>query len=170
MRSSLWRFRFLPCLLLLAPGCVSDSTLEPQALPPSLLFGGGGCLLPFVTSGILEPINADNSSNFQLGRTIPVKIRISDCVSGGGVNTLTPTISLALVDVGGGPVNELVSSSAADDGTTMRSAGDGQYIFNLSTKRSQFNAGQDLRPGTYELTISSPEDFADVVVQFAIGQ
>ena len=171
MRSSLWRFRFLPCLLLLAPGCASDSALEPQVIPPSLLIGGGGeCPLPFITSGILEPINADNSSNFQLGRTIPVKIRISDCVSGGEVNTLSPTISLALIDLGGGPVNELVSSSAADDGTTMRSAGNGQYIFNLSTKRSQFNAGEDLRPGIYELTISAPGEFADVVVQFAIRQ
>jgi hypothetical protein len=171
MRSSLRRFRFLPCLLLLAPGCVSDSTLEPQALPPSLLVGGG-CYPQFVTSGVLEPINADGSSSFQLGRTIPVKIRFTDCDSGAGVNTLTPTISLALVDLGGGPVNELVSSSAADDGTTMRSAGDGQYIFNLSTKRSQFNAGQDLRSGVYQLTISasSPSEFADVVVQFAIRQ
>ncbi len=170
MRSMLRRFRLLPCLLLLAPGCVAESTLEPQAPPPSLLFGGGGCALPYVTGGILEPINADNSSSFQLGRTLPVKIRIADCVSGDGVNTLAPVVSLALVDLGGGPVNELVSSSAADDGTTMRSAGNGQYIFNLSTKRSQFNAGQDLRSGVYELRISSPGEFEDVVVQFAIRQ
>jgi hypothetical protein len=54
----------------------------------------------------------------------------------------------------------------------MRSAGDGQYIFNLSTKRSQFNTGQDLRAGIYQLTISasSPSEFADVVVQFSIRQ
>jgi len=50
----------------------------------------------------------------------------------------------------------------------MRSAGDGQYIFNLSTKRSQFNAGQDLTPGVYQLTISSPGTFANVLVQFSI--
>ena len=146
--------------------------LESQAIPPSLSTGGGGCAFPFVTSGILEPINADNSSSFQLGRTVPVKVRIVDCVSGAGVNTLTPMLSLLLVDLGGTPVNELVSSSAADEGTTMRSAGDGQYIFNLSTKRSQFNAGQDLRSGIYELTISSSPsgDFANVVVRFAIRQ
>jgi hypothetical protein len=117
---------------------------------------------------MLEPINADNSSVFKLGRTIPVKIRITDCVSGEPVNTLSPNISLALVDLGGGPVNELISSSAADEGTTMRSAGSGQYIFNLSTKLSQFNLGQDLRAGVYQLTISSPGEFEDVVVQFAI--
>ena len=168
MRSMLRRFRFLPCVLLLAPGCVGDSTLEPHTLPPSLLIGPGGCSVPYLTSGILAPINADNSSSIQLGRTLPVKIRISDCVSGDGVNTLAPQVSLALVDLGGGPVNELESSSAADEGTTMRSAGNGQYIFNLSTKRSQFNAGQDLRAGIYQLTISSPGEFEDVVVQFAI--
>ncbi len=167
MRSSTRWLGLVPCVLFLASGCASDSTLEPKAIPPSLVVGGG-CPLPFLTSGILEPIHGDNSSSFQLGRTIPVKIRITDCVTGGAVNTLAPNIALALVDLGGGPVNDLVSSSAADDGTTMRNAGDGQYIFNLSTKRSQFNAGQDLRPGIYQLTISSPADFADVVVQFAI--
>ncbi len=169
MRSRPWHFRLLPCFLLLAPACASDLPLEPQA-PPSLLIGGGDCPFPYLTSGILEPINADNSSSFNLGRTIPVKIRISDCNGGAGVNTLSPQISLALVDLGGGPVNELISSSAADEGTTMRSAGNGQYIFNLSTKRSQFNAGEDLRPGVYQLTISSPGEFEDVVVSFSLRQ
>jgi hypothetical protein len=152
----------------LAVACVPDAPAGPEAQKPSLLIGPGGCSLPYLAGGILEPINADGSSSFQLGRTIPVKIRITDCVTGDGVNTLSPNVSLALIDLGGGPVNELISSSAADDGTTMRSAGTGQYIFNLSTKRSQFNAGQDLHPGLYQLTISSPGEFADVVVQFAI--
>ncbi len=66
-------------------------------------------------------------------------------------------------------VNELVSSSAADLGVIMRNAGDGQYIFNLLTKRSQFAAGQDLTPGRYRLTISSP-DFDAVVVEFSLRQ
>lgn len=168
MQSMLRRFRWLPCLLLLVPGCVAESALEPETPRPSLLIGPGGCDFPYLTSGILEPINADNSSSVQLGRTLPVKIRITDCVSGEGVNTLAPQVALALVDLGGAPVNELESSSAADDGTTMRSAGNGQYIFNLSTKRSQFNAGEDLRAGIYQLTISSPGEFQDVIVQFAI--
>lgn len=167
MRSMLRPFRIVPGLLLLA-GCVGDSALAPDAPPPSLLIGPGGCDVPYLTSGILEPINADNSSSINLGRTLPVKVRIFDCVSGDGVNTLAPQVALALIDLGGGPVNELISSSAADDGTTMRNAGNGQYIFNLSTKRSQFNAGEDLRAGVYQLTISSPGQFADVVVQFAI--
>ena len=32
----------------------------------------------------------------------------------------------------------------------------GQYVFNLSTKRSQFNSGQDLTEGRYRLTITEP--------------
>lgn len=169
MRSSLWRFRFLPCVLLLAPACLADSALEPPTIPSPLIGGPGACSPPYLTSGILEPIRADGSSAFQLGRTVPVKIRIFDCVTGEGVNTLAPQIGLALVDLdNGGELVDLVSSSAADNGTTMRSAGNGQYIFNLSTKRSQFAAGGDLRSGLYELTISSPADFEAVVVRFTI--
>ena len=168
MRSPWLVSRLMPCLAVVVVACATDSPLGPRAGSPALTVGGGGCPLPFVTSGILQPINADNSSSFQLGRTIPVKIRVEDCVSGAGVNTLAPAISLVLLDLGGSPVNEVVSSSAADEGTTMRSAGDGQYIFNLSTKLSQFNAGQDLRSGVYQLTIASPGDFADIVVQFSI--
>lgn len=159
-------YRYLCGLLVLLPACAPDTAVQPDR--PSLLIGPGGCSLPYLTSGILEPLNADNTSSVQLGRTIPVKVRIFDCVTGDGVNTLSPQISLALVDLGGGPVNELESSSNADEGTTMRSAGNGQYIFNLSTTRSQFNAGENLHAGQYELRISSPGQFEDVVVQFSI--
>jgi hypothetical protein len=169
MRMSLRALRALPCLVLLGAACATDST-QPRETP-SLVVGGDDCPFPYLTSGILEPINRDSSSTFHLGRTLPVKVRIFECGgSGAGVNTLAPQISLALVDVGGGLVNEIESSSAADEGTTMRSAGNGQYIFNLSTKRSQFNAGEDLQPGMYQLRISSPGMFEDVVVQFALQQ
>ncbi len=168
MRSPWLLSRLVPCLAVVVVACATDSPVAPRAGSPPFLIGGGGCSPPSVTSGILQPINADNSSSFQLGRTLPLKIRVTDCVTGAGVNTLAPAISLELVDLGGVPVNEILSSSAADAGTTMRSAGDGQYIFNLSTKLSQFNAGQDLRPGVYQLTIASPGDFLDVVVRFSI--
>lgn len=143
--------------------------MESSLNRPSLsVVDPGPCSILYLTGGILQPINTDNSSTFQLGRTIPVKIRVSDCVTGEAVNTLAPQISLVNAGTGGTAVNEIISSSAADEGTTMRSAGDGQYIFNLSTKRSQFNAGEDLTAGVYELTISGGGQFADVVVQFAL--
>lgn len=163
----------VPCIALAIAGCAlgADATLAPNAASSpggTLALGGGDCPFPMVTSGVLSPINADNSSVFELTRTIPVKIRVTDCVTQQGVNNLAPQISLASIGpAGGAGVNELESSSAADQGTSMRNAGDGQYLFNLSTKNSQFDAGRDLLPGAYELTITSP-DFADVVVQFTL--
>jgi hypothetical protein len=49
----------------------------------------------------------------------------------------------------------------------MRSTGDGNYMFNLSTKRSQFAAGSDLTAGTYLLTLASNSNaFSNVSVTF----
>ena len=118
-----------------------------------------------VASGILPPINADGSSNFQLGRTLPIRIRITDC-KGLPLDALAPQLALVRIGAGAGAVNEVASSSAADSGTTMRSTGDGYYLFNLSTGRSQFNSGQDLSEGRYRLTISEPSLAAPVVAEF----
>ena len=52
------------------------------------------------------------------------------------------------------------ASSTGDTG--MRYSG-GQYIFNLSTKRSQFAGGQDLTAGTYHLWVTGPIDTSDAV-------
>ncbi|MBA2627297.1 MAG: hypothetical protein H0U85_04740 [Gemmatimonadales bacterium] len=148
--------RLLPSLAIAAAACSDTAT---STGPASFSFGVGG-LCTAMTTGVQPPINADGSSNFQNTRTIPVKIRFTDCDgSGNPLNTLTPTLKLEQTGGASGMVNELVSSSAADDGTTMRLAGDGQYIFNLSTKRSQFNAGQDLVSGRYLLTIYTDATF-----------
>jgi hypothetical protein len=107
-------------------------------------------------SGILAPINADGTSNFKLGSTIAVKITVKDC-SGNVVSTLAPTVSLTKTGSNNGDVNEPVSSSVADTGNTMRwDPTANQYIFNLSTKRSQFNGGQDLAAGSYRLRVADP--------------
>ena len=44
-------------------------------------------------------------------------------------------------------------ASASHGDTGMRYTG-GQYLFNLSTKRSQFAGGQDLAAGTYHLWVT----------------
>jgi len=95
--------------------------------------------------------------------TLPATIRPAASESTGWISVIT----LALVGEGGGTDVEIESSSAADVGNTMRSAGSGQYIFNLSTKRSQFNGGQDLTPGQYQLTITG-SDLQEVMVGFTI--
>jgi hypothetical protein len=105
-------------------------------------------------SGIRQPINADGTSVFKLGSTIPVKIQFTDC-NDMVVSTLAPTVDLRKVDTStGAAVTEAPPAASADAGNVMRWSPDGaQYIFNLSTKRSQFAAGGDLTNGTYELEI-----------------
>jgi Putative pectate lyase-like adhesive domain/Bacterial Ig domain/PKD domain len=116
----------------------------------------GSFTTPNTPSGILPPINADGTSNFKLGGTIPVKITVKDC-DGDFVSTLAPTVSLTKTGPSSGDVNEAISSTAADSGNTMRwDPTANQYVFNLSTKRSQFNGGQDLTAGSYRLRVSDP--------------
>lgn len=127
----------------------------------------GNVSLQYVTSGVLQPINADGTSSFKIGSTIPVKLRITDC-AGATVGTVRPKVSLRKLLVNSGTVNEVVSTSAADTGSIMRFDGT-QNIYNLSTKNSEFNAGQSLTQGRYELTLSDPT-IKSVVVQFDLRQ
>jgi hypothetical protein len=101
----------------------------------------------FATSGLLQPINAGGRTTFKLGSTIPVKLRVTDC-TGAPVDGLDLRVHLAK----GGSDAQLASSNGD---TGMRYTGD-QYLFNLSTKRSQFGGGQDLTAGTYHLWVGGP--------------
>lgn len=86
------------------------------------------------SSGIEQPVNADGSSIFKAGSTVPLKVRFVDC-DGSVPNDLDPTISVAKVS-GAAPtsgVEEPSSTSAADTGTTMRFS-EGQWIYNLATR------------------------------------
>jgi hypothetical protein len=62
----------------------------------------------------------------------------------------------------------IAGSAGRDSGATeaLRDAMAGQYVFNLSTKRSQFNSGQDLTEGRYRLTITEPSFCSPVVAEF----
>jgi PKD domain/Thrombospondin type 3 repeat len=117
-------------------------------------------------SSILQPINSAGSrSGFKIGSSIPVKITVSDC-GGATVSTLTPAVSLKKLD--GSPdvdVNEVVSTSTPTTGSTMRWT-DTQYLYNLSTKNSQFNAGAALTTGTYRVTVSDPSFYGSVSADF----
>jgi hypothetical protein len=117
-------------------------------------------------SQIMQPINYTGTrSGFKIGSSIPVKITVTDC-NNAAVTTLTPTVSLSKVD--NSPdvaVNEVISTSTPTSGTTMRWS-DTQYIYNLSTKNSQFNAGQALTAGTYRVTVSDPSFYQSVTATF----
>src|SRR5262249_26930461 len=86
-------------------------------------------------SGLLAPINADGTSVFKLGRTVPVKFRLTGASA--GITNLAAHLSY--VQVAGvdeiGDVNEAESTSAATTGNLFRyDPGSGQYIFNWDTR------------------------------------
>jgi hypothetical protein len=123
-------------------GSGSSASLASQP-SVSLLYSTG--------AGILQPINFTGPrSLFKLGSTIPVKIKITDCINA-PVSTLKPQVSLVKLDnTPDGTVVEDVVSTVPDQGTTMRFTGppDYQYIYNLGTK--------NLTAGDYSVTIKEP--------------
>lgn len=127
-------------------------------------------------SGLLQPVNGDGSSVFKLGSTVPLKIALSNCY-GTSPDKVVPQVALQRVDTSpDGAVNEVMSSGAANEGTTMRyDPTSAQHIYNLSTKRSQFCSavstwcsGTDLTAGTYRATIVAPELATPVTATFSL--
>jgi hypothetical protein len=95
--------------------------------------------------GILQPINADGSSVFKLGSTVPVKFTLA----GVSANVTDAVARLSLVKLSNNPlgtVQEAVSNGQADTGNLFRYSG-GQNVFNLSTK--------GLTAGGYQLRIDT---------------
>lgn len=106
-------------------------------------------------SAVMAPINASGTrSSFKIGSTVPVKITVTGC-DGAPVSTLTPTVNLQRTDgTADFAVNEPEVTEVATNGKQMRWSDD-TYIYNLSTKLSQFTGAQ-LDPGTYGLSVSDP--------------
>ncbi len=96
--------------------------------------------------GILQPINADGSSVFRLGSTVPVKFRLTDA-NGNTVTSAAAKIYVAKISEGvAGTEMEANSTSAATTGNLFRyDSTDDQYIFNLGTK--------SLSTGTWQIRI-----------------
>jgi lysophospholipase L1-like esterase len=101
----------------------------------------------YAYSGILQPINADGSSIFKLGSTVPVKFALSDA-AGAPIATAVANLTVAKIanEVEGSYV-EAVSTAAATTGTLFRYDSTAkQYIFNLSTS--------GLSKGTWSLKVT----------------
>ena len=96
-------------------------------------------------SNVLQPVNADGSSIFKLGSTVPVKFQLTGASA--GIKDLSARLYLQRVGAGAtGTVLEAISTSNATTGNLFRyDATAGQYIFNLDTKT--------LSAGTYQLRI-----------------
>ena len=113
----------------------------------------GDVALLYNMSAIQPPFNPDGTSTWKYGFTIPVKVKITDC-NNQPVSGLAPKLGLSIQNPStpGTVINEsdFTSTSAADSGTTLRYSSDGQYIYNLSTKSSQYITDQN---ATYWVTV-----------------
>ena len=97
----------------------------------------------YTWTGFLPPVNADGSSVFKLGRTVPVKFALTG--PSAGVNNAVARLYVAkFTDNVLGTEEQADSTSAATTGNLFRYS-DGQYIFNLST--------DGLTAGTYQLRV-----------------
>jgi hypothetical protein len=81
-------------------------------------------------NGILQPVNADGSSVFKLGSTVPLKFA--------GFSGLTATLTVTKSDsTPDGTDAEAVNSNPADSGNVFRyDATAGLYLYNLGTKNN----------------------------------
>jgi hypothetical protein len=103
-------------------------------------------------SNVLQPINADGSSVFKLGSTVPVKFQLTGASA--GIGNLVAHLYLQRIGEAGAGELEAISTSSATTGNLFRyDATAGQYIFNLGTKT--------LKAGAYELRI----DLGDGVIR-----
>ncbi|HYE13182.1 MAG TPA: DNA/RNA non-specific endonuclease, partial [Pyrinomonadaceae bacterium] len=94
-------------------------------------------------SGVLQPVNADGSSVFKLGRTVPVKFALTG-QSAGITNAVARLYVAKVTNDVTGTEEEADSTSNATEGNLFRYS-DGEYVFNLSTS--------GLSAGTYQLRI-----------------
>ena len=102
----------------------------------------------YANAVVQQPINADGSSIFKQGSTVPVKFRLTDA-AGAAVGTATGTVSYvegSAEVIPSQQVIEAVSTSAASISNQFRwDATAQQYIFNLGTKT--------MRAGPYTIVI-----------------
>ena len=110
---------------------------------------------PYEWSGFLPPINADGSSIFKLGSTVPVKFQLTGASA--GITNAVATLSVAKISATVvGTAMEAVSTSAATTGNAFRyDPSSGQYIFNLSTK--------PLSTGTWQLSVDLHDGLSHTV-------
>lgn len=96
-------------------------------------------------TGVLQPINADNSSIFKAGSTIPVKFQLTGASA--GYPGLVAHISCFKISNNVvGSVNEAATNVGGDTGNTFRyDPTSDQYIYNWTTK--------GLTAGTYRIVI-----------------
>jgi hypothetical protein len=106
-------------------------------------------------SNVLAPLNADGSSIYKIGSTVPVKFQLTGTAA--GITNLTAKLYYAKISNSTpGTEVEAISTSAADTGNQFRYDSTAkQYIFNLSTK--------GFSEGTYQLRVDLGDGIAHTV-------
>ena len=102
----------------------------------AILYASAGTCAGGPGHAILQPINADGSSVFKQGSTVPAKFRVCDA-AGHSIGTPGLVTSFKLVQVVGGTVVTTVDKavlSTTPDSAFRWSATDSQWIFNMATK------------------------------------
>jgi len=100
----------------------------------------------YAWSGLLQPINADGSSVFKAGSTVPVKFALTGGSAGVANATATLTSLKRSASVAGTSTEAIVTSTATTGSLFRYDSTSGQYIFNWSTK--------GLTTGTYDVTVN----------------
>jgi uncharacterized repeat protein (TIGR03803 family) len=95
-------------------------------------------------SGVLSPVNADGSSIFKLGSTVPVKFKLTGACDGRPNVTARLFVTRYSINIYGTEL-EVVPKNKADTGSTFRSDTSGNFSFNLDTGT--------LSKGTWQLRI-----------------
>jgi len=120
-------------------------------------------------SGVLQPVNADGSSRFKLGSTIPVKFKLS--CNGAPIANAQASLKVSQGDTAPDPgTDEVASTSAATTGNLFRYDASGQqYIFNLATKpgfKNPNGTAVTFSQGTWTLSINFDDGtFRNVKIQ-----
>jgi peptidoglycan/xylan/chitin deacetylase (PgdA/CDA1 family) len=88
----------------------------------------------FATAGFLAPINADGSSSFAVGTTVPVAFVLTNSF-GGSYSNARPHLLLSKQQADGtwGTETAAVANPPVSGGNLFTYAGSGKYTFNLST-------------------------------------
>jgi hypothetical protein len=108
-------------------------TYVPATL--NIQYASGGICDGDVGHQILQPVNADGTSVWKQGRTIPVKFRVCDA-NGVSIGTVGVISSFVLTQIISGTVttvDETIDASTIDSGFRFDPTAQ-QWIFNLSTK------------------------------------
>jgi hypothetical protein len=141
-----------PTLTPVAPGTYTFTLTVTDSVTPTPQSATDTCTVTvrYGFGGILPPINADGSSIFKLGSTVPVKFQLRDA-NGAFVTTAVVRLYTAKISNGiAGTEIEAVSTAAATSGNLFRyDAGANQYIFNLGTK--------SLSAGTWQIRIAADD-------------